>query len=75
MERLKAKVDYFDIDDGAGPVEGMLDVPDLPPAGPPGWFAISGVLFGLFWSVAVPEVAAPPAPLMDEPELEDAPEP
>jgi len=31
---------------------------------------MSGLLFGLFWLVAVPEVLVPPAPLMDEPELE-----
>jgi hypothetical protein len=74
--------DYFVIVDGAGPVEGMLPVPDLPLAGPPGSLAMVGVLFGLFWSVWVPELLVPPAPPMeepepdtDEPELVDEPEP
>jgi len=41
------KADYFCMDDGAGPVEGTLDVPDLPLLGPPCVFEMVGLLFGL----------------------------
>lgn len=63
-------IDYLLIEDGAGPVEGVSPVPDLPLAGPPGTLEMVGLVFGLFDCIWDPEVLAPPAPLVDEPELE-----
>jgi hypothetical protein len=60
---------------GAGPVDGMLLVPDCPLPGPPGVLAMVGLLFGLVWFIWVPEVEPPAGEVLLEPEPIDELEP